>query len=105
LKGEITMLFHITMKHAAPQNLNYLPERTPGLPASLVKHEKVGRGFKVKAQILLRKTLPSFVLMIVLTGSGRHFTNRDGIIPSPEAVHEQRIRSQLSISAQLVRSG
>jgi hypothetical protein len=61
------MPFHITMRHAAHHNLNYLPERTPGLLASLEKHEKVGRELKVKAQILLKKTLPSFVLMIVLT--------------------------------------
>jgi len=61
------MPFHVNMKRASRKNLNHHPERNPGMPASLAKHEKVGRELRVKLQASLKKTLPSFVLMIVLT--------------------------------------
>jgi hypothetical protein len=61
------MPFHVTMKRASRKNLNHHPERNPGMPASLAKHEKVGRELRVKAQASLKKTLPSIVLMIIFT--------------------------------------
>jgi hypothetical protein len=96
VQGEMTMLFHANMTHTANNCPADHTEKMPGRLASLEKPEEGGELLKVKAQVLLQKILPAFVLMIMLatTACATHVIANP--TPLPAATVETQIPMPVS---------